>query len=406
MDKISDKCESLEMSVFAGEELTDSLKEHAKKCENCRKFLEQNKRIEEDLKNFSVCGIEDGEITKAVMERVRAEKKKRKSGFGLYNRWGTVAAVAVILTVALVYRKNPMMFRSGESVYDVTVTDEQNQNIAESKNIAITEDEENEKSALFLNTRMSSAKKSETEFDAETETESDVTGGVSYDSGEDVLVMSENESGKISVYNSEAESCGKNDETPKRKSQTYNEYADAEDETAPLLGENYSDSKTNVETATGDNAQSVENAIEAVNADEQREDADTAEIDSEEEKVSKKTTSSALGGGGGSSRANTTESTYEEDFVSEEGDRDKYDDDFHVFEGIVFLPGAENAQYNLLIANARLAQLYGESTFELNKGMLSFNGWGVNEFFPNHAVNMTYSEIKKLCENGSKENNE
>ena len=100
-------CEEVEIAIYSDAELTEEQKNHIENCEECRALLSQITEMKKDLGALSVPGIAEGQITKAVMDSIRAEKvSKPFPKFKITHHLGTAAAVAVILVAALII-KNP-----------------------------------------------------------------------------------------------------------------------------------------------------------------------------------------------------------------------------------------------------------------------------------------------------------
>ena len=100
-------CEEIEIAIYSGTELTDEQKNHIENCEECRALLTQMTQLGNDLNALAVPGIREGEIADRVMENIKQQKlSKPFPKFKVTHHLGTAAAVAVILVAALII-KNP-----------------------------------------------------------------------------------------------------------------------------------------------------------------------------------------------------------------------------------------------------------------------------------------------------------
>ena len=103
-----------------------------------------------------------------------------------------------------------------------------------------------------------------------------------------------------------------------------------------------------------------------------------------EDNVEQYEVDSNAGGGGGSSAASANRG-------GGLSDKDaKYSAGYRVFDGIEFLRGEENFDYNIALANERLSELYGDDLGKVSRFCLENNGWGGNEFFSATAPIATY----------------
>lgn len=379
MSEKKELCESFEECVLSEKELSERLKEHAETCENCRKFLEQYKILDEDLKNFSVEGVDYEKISSSVIHKIRNEKKKSVK-FHFSHHVGTAAAVVIILAAALIYGKNPGLPEDNKAVYDV----------------AVTENDAREKNELFSDTQIfSGSKMSKTNEDAEDDAESEKEAEVTEDKKTDtattalengVSVYSDEEENAVLDYDSGEENVA-DTQRSLRKTTSYNAALSSYGMTAGA-GRAVSDGSEPQNEAGTETAGVCESLEGGTFEDFADGNAEESVVEQSEEIEAKGFLTSS---GGGDSRV--------ENEINAVPEVDKYDEEFHVFDGVEFLVGEENTDYNLLLANARLSELYGDGVFKLDFKCFAFNGWNDGKLFFANADSLTYSDIKEMCEN-------
>ena len=111
-------CEEVQIAFMSDKALTDEQKNHIECCEECKALLSQVNEMKKDLGEFSVPGIEKGQIADRVMEEIKKQKvSSALPKFRLTHHLGTAAAVAVILVAALII-KNPSDMAKSEVSYN------------------------------------------------------------------------------------------------------------------------------------------------------------------------------------------------------------------------------------------------------------------------------------------------
>lgn len=100
-------CEEIEVAIYSDTALTDEQKNHIESCESCKALLSQITKMKAELSCLDVTKIKAGEIADRVMSNIRNQKlKASRPKFRITHHLGTAAAVAIILTAALII-KNP-----------------------------------------------------------------------------------------------------------------------------------------------------------------------------------------------------------------------------------------------------------------------------------------------------------
>ncbi len=342
MEKNKNMCQKVEMCVFSDEEPTEELKKHAQQCEHCRKFLEQNSLINEELKKLDICNIADGEIADAVMKKVQKEKKARGVRFDFTHHLGTAAALVIICAVALYVKNvNP----------NVNVGDEQ---VKYTEQAQVSED----KAPVLLNTKITPVN-DEVMPENESETEYGMDGGAYYDL-----------EAPIGYYSLTDDDMSQNG---------LNNYTDGVDGQDASLTKAMPEEKP-VKLQFAPKEADIEGLQEPLYDQPAMEDS------------SAMNTAISSGSGILMRENNDADESIEKINDCEE----KYSDTFLVFDGIEFLPGDENIQKNVESANARLAELYGEGYYVISAFCLENNGWNGNAFFTDYAPDMTYSYLMSL----------
>ena len=334
-------CEEIEIAILSDQELSDEEKKHIESCEKCRSLLSQVSQMKNDIGNLSIPGIADGQITEAVMNRIRKEKEGIPfPKFKLTHHLGTAASIVIILVAALII-KNPSADVNNETVTDNTSLPKQEFGI-------IADDRE----MIFAD------EAADEEFSPAEQKKAAGTQSVS-DSG----VIEE--------------------DIPMIASDTYS-YALSEENTTTT----YDSSQNTVMFAARPEAAYTENE-EAVLEESTEESTDTDGILADEAPAAAE--KQALRGGS-STAANGVVDFKEADGQSE---------DWHLclpplpdgmesaFEGLEFLGGEENFDYNISLANERLFELFGERI--LTKELLSEGGCTSNADFLAFIDRIDYS---------------
>lgn len=99
MEQNNELCEQSRLAISSGEPLTDAQKKHIESCPECRTFQAEFEKLTSDLASLSVPGISDGQITDAVMSKIRSEKKLRFPKFKIQNHIGTAAALLIVIAL-------------------------------------------------------------------------------------------------------------------------------------------------------------------------------------------------------------------------------------------------------------------------------------------------------------------
>lgn len=392
MEKYTDICEKIEISVFSGDELTQKMKAHVMECDRCRSFLEQNEKLCQDLKHLNVTGVEDGKIADGVMAKIRAERLSKSRKFNFTHHLGTAAALVIICVAALYVKNVEPAENEGAVVLDSeSVVEEKS---TETKVI---------KNARFMSADGVSGVNGESEEFADEEAGQNIAYAVDENVSEQSLTDSE-----------ETLTDGENGE---QQSQALTMKFMAK---APVTDSNAQD-VTTVYTDVVNDAISKADVEETV-PELKKEKAVTEEKNEEpmrmlmakpeitDDAVIEGADVGSLGGGGGSGSSGggswlalpETEECEDAVLSSEEmidntveGDADKYSPDFLVFEGVEFLDGEENFEKNLTLAYERLSELYGQGVYEIFPFYPENNGIKTNEFFVEYAPFMTYGELVK-----------
>lgn len=396
MEKYTDICEKIEISVFSGDELTQKMKAHVMECDRCRSFLEQNEKLCQDLKQLNVTGVEDGKIADGVMAKIRAERLSKSRKFNFTHHLGTAAAL-VIICVAALYVKN--------------VEPAENEGVVVLESESAVVEEKSTETKVIKNARFMSAD-GVSGVNGESEEFADEQAGQNV-----AYVLDENVSEQSLIDSEETLTDGENGE---QQSQALTMKFMAK---APVTDSNAQD-VTIVYTDAVNDAISKADVEETV--PELKEEKAVAEEKNEEpmrmlmakpeitdDAVIEGSDAGSLGGGGGSGssgggsggswlalpeRAECEDAILSSEETVDntvEDDADKYSPDFLVFEGVEFLDGEENFEKNLALANERLSELYGQGVYEIFPFYPENNGIKTNEFFVEYAPFMTYGELVK-----------
>lgn len=406
MERNESLCEKLEIAFFSGEELTDELNNHAKTCEHCRKFLEQSKALEQDLKKLNITGFEEGKLADAVMAKVREQNKKPSIKFNLTHHMGTAAALVIICAVALYVKHipsdmgdKPVKYAEDSVITEEAATVDGADRVIDARIIPLQEEADNSEDYDEYGVSLTGA---DEDFDDAAEADGAYTDEAApvYD----YRTESYDTDRTMSFITADSET----------EESTVEESAEAEESSPEASGtalmfkspipESKSEDNWNVPTEEPKKSPEEQYAKDDITSDDtevSNDSSDSGAINDaigeaipQEEKPSSGSGSSGGGGGssggsgGSSSSANSKEKTV--------ADSDKYSDGYLVFEGIEFLRGEENLDKNVALANSRLAQLYGSGFYVIDADCLINNGWGGNEFFFESAPSMTYSFIISL----------
>ena len=113
-------CEEIQIAILSDEALTDDQLKHIENCKECKALLSQTETMKNDLGALNIPGIEDGQITDAVIKKIKSEKLSAPiPKFRLTHHLGTAAALAIILSAALMI-KNPSVDTAQKAVVDNT----------------------------------------------------------------------------------------------------------------------------------------------------------------------------------------------------------------------------------------------------------------------------------------------
>ncbi len=320
-------CEEIQIAILSDEKMTEKQLEHIENCEECKALLSQILAMKKDMGALSVPGLEDGKITEAVMEQIKKTKNSLPfPKFKVTHHLGTVAAVVIILTAALII-KNPSIMNdentlSAESVSEDT-TDTSAKELPEHwLGVVVTAEEESDGSQ---NSVMRATPADGTEQSEKS---------VQDDSTNDVY-----------LYSADTEAVSENT--------VFDYYAD--------IPEAESDDTADTETAEITNG-----AAGTLTADES-----AAAVPEEGEKQKFTSHKYSAGGGGGSGSAyveSASDVNSACDYSTESENTENWklmlpalpDGMVTAFDGIEFLNGEENFDYNIQLANARLYELYGK----------------------------------------------
>lgn len=340
-------CEEIQIAILSDDELSDIQKEHIENCEECRALLSQVTQMKNDLGSIALPGIEEGRITKAVMETIKKEKTSVPfPKFKFTHHLGTAAAIAIILIAALMI-KNPseMDKNSVEDNTKAPVSFDEAQNNHVLSGVSVTEETEEKILHRAFTDKVQAA---ETEDGADEE--------AIYDYGKETAVNDVLQTKKASpVYDT-------SDDVPLSYGDGVDSYNDASavdvTESAPML---FSVSMENTEQMVSDL----------------------------QDDINEKTSFGSSGGGGAgggsgngsgavlksarpsagggslqdeeSTEAPTEESAQTESEWAEEviAGLENSETQSHIFEGIEFEHGEDKLDYNISLANDRLSELYG-----------------------------------------------
>lgn len=327
-------CEEIETAIYSDTELTEEQKAHIENCENCRVLLSQVQQMKNDLGTLSVPGIAEGQITKSVMDSIKAQKvSKPFPTFKFTHHLGTVAAVAVILVAALIIKNPSEPDNESISTQDVKNGTETTTAFPDDAVFGVPEEDEtsDEEFSLLSDSDVNYA---DTQADTEAETEQAPK-----------IMMS-----KLA---------------PKTENSTAN---------APSTEESINNTNgtfvTNGYTGTTDNTDGSDGISYRVSADDLSKEDGIWVVYSDvyndtEESINTPTSSGGSAGGGGG-----TVNVEENETVSEAESSNAV----CIFEGVEFLSGDENFDYNISLANQRLSELFG-SEYRLSKEKLQKKGF-------------------------------
>lgn len=359
-------CEEIEIALYSDAKLTDEQKNHIERCENCRALLSQITKMKSDLGAISVPGVEDGQITKAVMERIAKEKASVSfPKFQLTHHLGTAAAVVIILVAVLIMR-NPsepdFENESGENAVTFSAPDENSHVLGAP---VINNDSEND---TAVSTEEAAAGKETAEADNDdgalvTGTEPENTN----------TVLRALPKANKNALSQDSENGTSESETATNAPIIYSVYSDTEDTLAP---ESYADEDTAEEAVEHE---SIEKSAEEKTSAIPQSESDNVEDEKILMDAPKSTFALGSGSSGGSSGGSSSkdeavkeadiEETKSQDYDASLQD-DAYDTGIYspveaesaeafIFEGIEFSENDDDFENNVSLANARLRQLYG-----------------------------------------------
>lgn len=337
-------CEEIETAIYSDTELTEEQKAHIENCENCRVLLSQVQQMKNDLGTLSVPGIAEGQITKSVMDSIKAQKvSKPFPTFKFTHHLGTVAAVAVILVAALIIKNPSEADNESLSTQDVKNGTETTTAFPDDAVFGVPEEDEtsDEEFSLLSDSDVNYA---DTQADTEAETEQAPK-----------IMMS-----KLA---------------PKTENSTAN---------APSTEESINNTNgtfvTNGYTGTTDNTDGSDGISYRVSADDLSKEDEIWVVYYDVNKSVGETDSSASAGGGSGGCAAKLDSEHENDGNWKLMLPALPDGMITAFDGIEFLHGEENFDYNIQLANSRLYELFGKEHY-LTRELLSECGCTGNAGF-------------------------
>lgn len=359
-------CEEIQIAILSDDELSDIQKEHIENCEECRALLSQVAKMKNDLGSIAVPGIEEGQITKAVMEKIKKEKTSVPfPKFKITHHIGTAAAVAIILVAALII-KNPSEMDKN-SVEDntkapISFDEAQNNHVLNGANVT----EESEKEILYR-AFTDEAEAAVTQEAADEE--------AIYDYGKETAVNDVLQTKKASpVYDT-------SDDVPAADGNGTDNYNDASDvdvaESTPML---FSVSMENGEQMVSDLQDDINEETSSGGGGGGLGGGSGAVL---------KSARPSAGGGSLQEEEPTEESAQAESEWAEEviAGLKNSETQSYIFEGIEFERGEDRLDYNISLANERLTELYG-GEYVISKEKLILLGLD-NEMFIKLANSIT-----------------
>ena len=290
-------CEEIEIAIYSDAELTQEQKQHIENCETCRALLSQVSSMKKELRNLSVPCIKHGEIADKVMQTIALSKKAIPSPkFKITHHLGTAAAIVIIFAAALIL-KNP-----SDDIFPANDKSETN-------NTGIVFETEKNNHVLSV-----TSETNDIYNDAQEEPV------VKMRVAAPIINDAANENTNEIMYSA-------NDTVSEHASEETLLYDDADSDNGaspPVMMFKAAPSHSLSDSIESDEA--------TLSADELS--------DSAEQGI-------ASGSGGGSSSAEAVSTTEKYDSSSE-----------YIFDGLEFLDGEENFEYNIAIANERLSRLY------------------------------------------------
>lgn len=420
-------CEEIEITIYSDTELTQEQLNHIENCESCRALLSQIKELKNDLVNLNISGIGDGRIADAVMEEINKEKLSVPfPKFKFTHHLGTAAAVVIILVAALMI-KNPTTDTVEKAVVDNTANnsavkeaydtapEEQHFILATHEEPAVKEeaDTETEEDAPMSaeEEQPDEPKFRALEYTPEQSTSQETTAGTSvlptvsdkensylYDDGAinttadtNVITAAYYKTANYGYQQSEEAPSNEVTEEVTPESGILNTVIDSVAlEEAPV---SYSDIKPEESAINAEGTQAVTYDLYAKNND-FSDGMDNISV--EEHPVSGGGSAGGAGGGGGGSSANgfiqesAPVENEKQDGSSKESEENTEIQTQNIFEGITFLSGEENYDYNIALANSRLFELYGGKHM-LTKELLASYGCTNNREFLTFIVSYSVS---------------
>lgn len=358
-------CEEIQIAILSDDELSDIQKEHIENCEECRALLSQVEKMKNDLCCMSVPGIEEGQITKAVMEKIKSEKTAVPfPKFKITHHLGTAAAIAIILVAALMI-KNPSEMDKNAADENfgspVSFDEAQNNHILGGVKQDSTPDGE-----ILYRTFTDETVADVTEEAAEEE--------VLYDYSEETAV-----NGTLQAKTA-SPAYDTNDAILLEDSDAGDDVPDTEaEENAPML---FSVSTENGEQSVSDLHDDFDGNTSAVDVGSSGGGGGSGAV--------LKAARPASGGGSAQNEEKTTEepAQAESQWAEEVIDSlENSETQSFVFEGIEFEKGEDMLDYNIALANERLSELYG-GEYVISKEKLILLGLD-NEMFIKLANSIT-----------------
>lgn len=362
----TDICLKTQKAILSDNEPNAEQERHIKQCKTCRELLSQTASLKNDLKGFEFCKVDELGISDAVIEKIKAEQKSSAKipKFKLTHHLGSAAAIVIILATALIL-KNP-------------TTPKSDTNVAFSEN-ADTDTALPESHILPSNGNSD-----------------DNVIGDSGDVASQLSQTSENDSdealyARFAVYSDHSDdfSAGNNDTVTENIENgggvsEMNGFGfppayDGEDESQILTVTDAESSNESADTAFSGGNDKEDISIKAARG-QSKDELETENLN--EPEISTEYYSD-----------NESESL-SQDFKDCEEDATE-DERVSLFEGIEFLSGEENFDYNLSLARNRLEEIYG-TELDCNREMLERFGYDTNENLLELIAKIEYEDAEKL----------
>lgn len=373
----ADICEQTQRTILSDELPNTEQERHIKQCKACRELLSQTASLKNDLRELEWPGIGKNEISNAVMDTIKSQKTSAPvPKFRWTHHLGSAAAVAIILAATLIL-KNPTSPKNANVAFSenedtpytlpesqilpsASSTEGETFDDGEKSDIApfakTTSDETGGASSSRIATYSGSSQGDDTDFSAN---DTEEVQNVTYSDSEmsDDGAKSENNSfGFAPVYDDYDE--------PQALTEA------SADESAPVENEASGGGSADTRTAHG---QVRDDSLEGTSNTESSE-AESGENDAyfaEKER---------------------SELTGEcEDCEETESEQDRVS----LFEGIEFLTGEENFDYNISLALRRLSEIYG-TDLKIDRQTLEHYGLDTNEKLLKLIAQIEYEDAEKL----------